>query len=72
MVCFQNHVLAAEQRQKVAHGASRGFGTENPKPRRGDRLNVSNGFSFAPLGLAPFYICPTAHAVGYLLAHLRC
>ena len=54
MARLQNQVLAAEQRQMVAHGVSRGFGADKSKPRRGDRWNVSNGFSFRPFRACSF------------------
>ena len=38
----------------VAHGVSRGFGADKSKPRRGDRWNVSNGFSFRPFRACSF------------------
>ncbi len=57
-------IEAAERRQRVAHGVSRGWRGERSQPRRGDRI-------FRPCG-APNNgdTKPTAHAVGYSLSRL--
>ena len=63
-------VLAAEQRKKVAHGVSRGVVWNVTKPRQGRK--TSSVSSAAPAGACCSGVSPTAHAVGYLLSHLRC
>ena len=64
--------IAAEQRQKVAHGASRwGKGRMTEKPREGREKGRPNPVSFAAPQLVRPENLPTACAVGYLLSPLR-
>ena len=64
--------MAAEQRQRAAHGVSRGLGFVDSEPRSGERKAIWKAEFYRPfLGLWFFCPVPTAFAVGYYLPPLR-
>ncbi len=66
-------VEAAEQRQSVAHGESRGFEVWLRKAPAGATEEwVSHAFCRCSAACSVFLIHPTALAVGYSLTQLRC
>src|SRR6266498_5117453 len=66
----ESKALAAEQRQKVAHGASRG-GRRCRARAAERRKNCQPWFCRPCRGSATIASPPTAHAVGYFLTPLR-
>src|SRR5437667_3106385 len=63
---------AAEQRESVAHGFSRGLKVKGFEARSGERKAVWKAGFYRPIrGLWLFYSDSTAYAVGYCLPPLR-